>query len=947
MKERLLLPALLLLAGFLVSACHHIESEKTQPTAPAATTHSIHKSPNDDRRYAAITLPNGLQVVLVSDPTLENAAATLALPVGSAQDPADFEGMAHYLEHMLFLGTQKYPEPDALAKFVQANGGMNNASTFKDKTYYLFQVNTGQFDQALDMFSDYFKTPRFDKTYAEKQRDAVSSEWSMQRSQYVWNLWRLNELTANPNNPHSQFSIGNLQTLTDKPGKILQDNLVAFYERYYSANIMRLTLVGKQSIPELTALAQKHFSGIANKRILVPTITEPGFTDAQLAQHIYYKPTQDARALFIDFPVKSNRDFWRFKPNEFLLNLISSQEEGTLFAQMRKQGLVTNMSAFIEAEHYGPDGYLRIETELTEKGLKQQDEVVAAVFAYIDLIKREGLNERYYAELKALAEKNFINSNKLPPLDQSIELAVGQLYLPVENLLDSNAIYERYDEAIVKGLMEQLQPKKARVWTISNQEVADKDISFFDGKYSMTPIDTQTFNGWISKSDNYHFNLPPLNNLFTPESAAIVSNLYLKPHAVISRAGVEAFVVQPEFYREDKGQLVVEINSPLGQTTAKNRVLSNLLVRIFEQQNSMLIDRAARASLELAIKSSATNSPEISISGYTSKHAFLLDDIMHTFAAFKVTPQEFAAQLDSYTQELRNDSKTKVVSQLFNHAHRLVSAQGWTSEQLLRAAKTVTAQNLTAYYQALKRDPLLRIYASGNYSEDDVKTMAIAAANLLPGHRLPLERVLPVFAIPQQGQWKNYQSSVDLDDSGILHAWFTDNGGDAERAEMEVLDAVFYPAAYTQLRTNEQLGYVVDGGYFPIANTLGFFMAVQSANSDLVKIKSRMDNFRKTYIDTLRAIDETEIEKIKQAKIATLLQKPTDFNSEASRYAREFWRGEYRFDKRERQVAAFESVTKAKVIARYEKLLLADNNSGIYVQLRGNNFKTAAFSSLR
>ena len=71
----------------------------------------VNKSPNDDRTYAAVTLDNGLKVLMVSDGETEKSAAALSVGVGAFSDPMDFQGMAHYLEHMLFMGSESFPSP--------------------------------------------------------------------------------------------------------------------------------------------------------------------------------------------------------------------------------------------------------------------------------------------------------------------------------------------------------------------------------------------------------------------------------------------------------------------------------------------------------------------------------------------------------------------------------------------------------------------------------------------------------------------------------------------------------------------------------------------------------------------------------------------------------------------------------------------------------------------
>ncbi len=951
LKNKSIWLAAALTSGLVMTACSHDVAKKAAPApsplAAAINNAVIQKSPNDDRSYAAVLLSNQLQVVLVSDPSLENSAASLAVAVGSAQDPQNQEGLAHYLEHMLFLGTEKFPEPDGFMKYTQSNGGMTNAFTGYDKTNFLFQINAGKFDEALDRFSDYFKSPTFDAQYADKERNAVNNEWSLQKAQDSWNLFRLDGLLGNPQSPHAKFNIGNLETLADKPGSNLNEQLRAFYKQYYSANTMRLTLVGKQSIPELKALAEKHFANIPNKNITKPEITIPGLTDAQKGLDIHYNPVKDLKSIYVDFPIKSNKDLWRLKPNEYVRNLITSEEIGTLCEQMRKLGYAVNVTAFVESDAYGPDGFLRVQADLTDSGLKHQDEIVAAVFAYIELVKRDGLNQNYYKELQAMRGKDFDNLGKPNPLKQAVELTMAQFDLPVENLLNADYLYEKYDEQAIKDVLNQLDTRKARVWHISDQEKANTAIPFFEGKYDSQAITAAQFTKWDELGAKFKFNLPPLNNLFTDKPAPIVDNPYLKPHAVVSQPGIEAFVQQPQYYREDKGEISLEINSAFAQKSAKNIVLANILSSIYLKQNLTLKDRADRASLDLNIDSGGASSQIITLSGYTTKHAVLLDELLQSFAKLEISPQLFNEAMESYKQGLANGNKDHVFRQLQGHYSRLTNQVQWRREDLLVAANKVTIKDVQAYYQAVKQDPLLRILAVGNYSEDAVKAMAKTAATALPGKRLPDSRLLQHFTTAHTGQKLEYKESVDMADSAVLQAWFRDAKSDDEMAQLQVLNALLGNAFFMQLRTNEQLGYVVFSTPAPVDEVPAFFMLVQSSNSDLVKIKARMDKFREEYLAILKATDAAEIEQAKQTTIANVTQKPTDFYKEAARYTNEFTNAKYLFNARDRQIAALKKVTKDDLIRIYEALLLNDKAGTLLIQLRGTNFKDAAFAPLK
>jgi protease-3 len=188
---------------------------------------------------------------------------------------------------------------------------------------------------------------------------------------------------------------------------------------------------------------------------------------------------------------------------------------------------------------------------------------------------------------------------------------------------------------------------------------------------------------------------------------------------------------------------------------------------------------------------------------------------------------------------------------------------------------------------------------------------------------------------------------VELADSAVLQAWFGSKKSDDEQAQLAVLNALFSNAFFMQLRTHEQLGYVVTSFNYPIDDIPGFIMLVQSSNTDLPGIKARMDKFRKDYLAALQATDAAEIEQAKQAIIANELQKPTDFYAEADRYSNEFWNAKYTFDARDRYLAALQKVTKADLVKIYQQLLLSEKSGKALLQLRGTNFKTKPFAPVK
>jgi insulysin len=98
---------------------------------------------------------------------------------GSLNDPPEIEGMAHFCEHMLFLGSEKYPEANYYQAFISEHGGDSNAATGEEYTYFYHNVNPDNFEESLDIFSRFFVDPLFNEELAQKEISAIESEFQL------------------------------------------------------------------------------------------------------------------------------------------------------------------------------------------------------------------------------------------------------------------------------------------------------------------------------------------------------------------------------------------------------------------------------------------------------------------------------------------------------------------------------------------------------------------------------------------------------------------------------------------------------------------------------------------------------------------------------------------------------------------------------------------------
>lgn len=202
-----------------------------------------------------ITLANGLTVVLNSAPTLKRSAALLRVAAGSHDAPSRWPGLAHFLEHLFFLGTPRFAGDDALMAFVQRHGGQLNARTSERQTDYFFEVPASVFADSVQRLCDMLAQPHLGMAEQRREREVLHAEfiaWSRDAAARE-QLQLFNSLA--PNHPLRAFHAGNRFSLA-VPCASFQSALRSFYADFYHAGQMTLSLSGPQSLDQLETLAQ-------------------------------------------------------------------------------------------------------------------------------------------------------------------------------------------------------------------------------------------------------------------------------------------------------------------------------------------------------------------------------------------------------------------------------------------------------------------------------------------------------------------------------------------------------------------------------------------------------------------------------------------------------------------------------------------------------------------
>ncbi|MCU1749233.1 pyrroloquinoline quinone biosynthesis protein PqqF [Pseudomonas sp. 6D_7.1_Bac1] len=284
------------------------------------------------------TLANGLRISLRHAPGLKRCAAALRVAAGSHDAPLAWPGLAHFLEHLLFLGTERFPADDGLMAYVQRHGGQLNASTRERTTDFFFELPPQAFAGGLERLCDMLGHPYLSPDDQLREREVLEAEfiaWS-QDAEAQRHVASFNGLS--PDHPLRGFHAGNRDSLAVQQPEF-QQALNTFYQHFYQTGQMTLSLAGPQSVDELRSMAQ-HFSN--DFRVGEPHAQSAPPALMATANGSYQQA--DERRLNLLFTFEDLPDSSR-EALDFLCTWLNASKPGGLFAELRQRQLIDSLIA--------------------------------------------------------------------------------------------------------------------------------------------------------------------------------------------------------------------------------------------------------------------------------------------------------------------------------------------------------------------------------------------------------------------------------------------------------------------------------------------------------------------------------------------------------------------------------------------------------------------------
>lgn len=901
---------------------------------------TIRKSEKDTRQYQAITLDNKMVVLLVSDPQAVKSLSALVVPVGSLEDPDSHPGLAHFLEHMTLMGSKHYPQPDSLSEFLKLHSGSHNASTAPYRTAFYLEVENDALQGAVDRLADAIAEPLLDKKYADRERNAVNAELTMARSRDGMRMAQVSAETINPAHPGARFSGGNLETLSDKPNSPVYESLLAFRDKYYSANLMKAVIYSNKPLPELAQIAAQTYGRVPNKSIERPEITVPVVTDAQKGIVIHYVPALPRKVLRVEFRIDNNSAQFRSKTDELITYLIGNRTPGTLSDWLQKQGLVEGIRADSDPVVNGNSGVLAISATLTDKGLANRDQVVAAIFSYLDMLRQKGIDKSYFDELAHVLDLDFRYPSINRDMDYVEWLADTMIRVPVAHTLDAVNIADRYDAQAIKDRLAMMTPQNARIWYISPKEPHNKTAYFVNAPYQVNKISADTFARWQKAAEGITLNLPQLNP-YIPDDFTLINNekSYAHPELIIDEPNLRLVYMPSRYFAaEPKADITMILRNPQAMDSAKNQVMFALNDYLAGVALDQLSNQAAVGGISFS--TGANNGLMLNANGYTQRLPQLFSALLEGYFSYTPTEDQLEQAKSWYKQMMDSADKGKAYEQAIMPVQMVSQVPYFQREDRKALLPSITLKEVMAYRDQLKTGGRPEFMVIGNLSAEQSTTLARTVRSQLGANGNEWCRNKDVLVDKQQNAI--FEKAGNSTDSALAAVFAPPNVDEfSSSAASAMLAQIVQPWFYNQLRTEEQLGYAVFAFSMNIGRQWGMGFLLQSNDKQPAFLWERFKAFFPTAEQKLRSMKPEEFAQIQQAVIADMLQAPQTLGDEASQLSKDFDRGNMAFDSRAKVVAQIKLLTPQKLADFFHQTVVAPQGMTVLSQVSGSqNGKT-------
>ncbi|KAG8080044.1 hypothetical protein GUJ93_ZPchr0007g4342 [Zizania palustris] len=824
----------------------------------------ITKPRNDKRGYRRVVLSNALECLLISDPDTDKAAASMNVSVGYFCDPDGLEGLAHFLEHMLFYASEKYPVEDSYSKYIAEHGGSTNAFTSCEHTNFFL------------MFAQFFIKPLMSPDATLREIKAVDSE---NQKNLLSDPWRMNQLQKHismESHPYHKFSTGNWDTLEVKPkekGLDTREELIKFYNSHYSANLMQLVVYGKESLDNLQTLVENKFSDVRNAGRERFSFSGHPCSTEHLQILVKAVPIKQGHTLRILWPITPNIRHYKEGPCKYASHLIGHEGEGSLFYVLKKLGWAMSLEAG-EGEWSYDFSFFSVVIKLTDVGHEHMEDIVGLLFRYITLLQISATPKWIFDELLAICETGFHYRDKSAPIHYVVNISSNMQIYPPEDWLIASSVPSKFSPDTIQSVLNELTPQNVRIFWESKKFEGQTNLTepWYGTSYFVEAAPPSIIQKWVNKAPMEDLHMPK-PNIFIPSDLSLknVEEKAAFPFMLRKTLFSRVWYKPDTMFFTPKAYIKMDFQCPLSHSSPESTVLTDIFTRLLMDYLNEYAYDAQVAGIYYTVRPNDTGF-QITMVGYNDKMSTLLETVIGKIAEFEVKVDRFAVIKETIIKEYENFKFRQPYQQALYYCSLILEEQTWTWDEGLAAVSQIEASDLQVFLPHLLGKMFIECYFSGNMEPSEAKgliqhvedTLFNAPASLCKA--LPSSQHLTKRIVKLERGLKYYYPALCLnhqdENSSLLHYVQIHQDDFKQNVLLQLLALVAKQPAFHQLRSVEQLGYITLLRQRNDSGVHGLQFIIQSTVKNPSNLDARVESF-------LRCLKERCIKCLMQSSRTT------------------------------------------------------------------------------
>lgn len=874
-----------------------------------------------NRKTAKIKLKNGLQVYLVSDPDADKSAASLAMQVGSWQDPQAYPGMAHFCEHLLFLGTKTYPKEEYFQSSVKDNGGTYNAYTAADQTVYMFTANHKAFSKILDQFAHFFIDPAFNPSGVQRELHAVDQESDMYYEHDFWRFWMVFKEMGNPNHPNALFNVGNSETLKNIPVAKVKN----WYQNHYSAHKANLVLYAPLPIEQLTKMAVSYFSKMPNQAI-DPTSPYLGtISSATQKAHItYIKPIKDIRTLTLTWELPTTYSTVANKVPDLVAYVINNKENNSLYSQLKEDNLAENIQA--DVERMGDVAIFSITiTFIKNKKPLPIERAIHLCFEAIAGLQTTGMPRYLFEEMCSKAKMKYAYQGRVDAFGFVMSCA-SQLVneslatYPLQTLLPTD-----YKASDYKNMLNLLTPRDCMFTIMAPAKQTgmayDKKERWYGAEYNVQPIPQDKLEAWGQVAKHPKIGLPA-ENPFTPTNLTLKHNdqatpSSTKPLLLENSTQGKAFFYPGSHYQVPHISWIFKVKSPLMDGSPKQTILLDLYVKILQEAFATEQQQSMQVGLFCSLYQKNLGF-HCKINGYNDKAPLLLETLLDKLTTYLPSKEQFVIQHAALVRECENFNKSAPQRQAYYMLANLLNNITPTCEEFLAILPSISYEEFCNFSKELFQTTYVEAFFSGNLTKHEALNNWHNIKKRLSKHPYPIavHHVKKLLVLPKDSGPYKISKKISAQGHAMRVLFQAGDFSFEKNASMKILGKAFKDGYFKTLRTKQQIAYSISTTTHEIAGQLIHIFDIQSSTHTPEELLIRTETFIEDYVKDFTAhLSEARFETIRTQLITSLTTPPPNLVGMSDQLNHLAFEYDGDFDRINKQISALREITYAQVKA--------------------------------